>query len=185
MLFLCHILQNPVDLKKKKKISEVRFEVKKKLRNQKKVPKLKPKPKKQSRKTKSLKPRLDLAFAGGGIDLGIDIIGLSAADSSLLSQGDSVMTEDVVDQLPKIQYREPIPFPEEAKENGLGGYVTANVLVDKSGRVDKVKLLDANPVGVFENVALAGLKKWTFSPAEYQGRFVSVWIKQRVKFQVN
>ena len=63
--------------------------------------------------------------------------------------------------------------------------MTASVLVNDAGQVDKVKLLDANPVGVFEGVALAGLRKWTFSPAEYQGRFVSVWIKQRIKFQVN
>ena len=122
----------------------------------------------------------------GGLDLGVDILGLSAQDSGLLSQsGETAMTEDVVDQLPEVQYREPIAFPEQAKEKNINGHVTVNILVNKEGQVEKVKLLDSQPEGVFDQVTIAAVKNWNFSPAQYQGRIVSVWVKQKLKFQVN
>ncbi|MEM7646528.1 MAG: energy transducer TonB, partial [Pseudomonadota bacterium] len=134
---------------------------------------------------KSLKPKMDMAFAASGLDLGIDILGLSSADSRLLSQsGDSVMTEDVVDRLPQVQYREPIPYPESAKEKNLTGHVTLNLLINKEGEVDQVKLLDSQPEGIFDQAAMQAVKSWSFSPAEYKGQFVSVWVKQKLKFQV-
>lgn len=139
----------------------------------------------QQAERKTLRPRLDLAFAGGGIDLGIDVLGLSAASSDLLSQSGGAMTEDTVDRLPQIQYREPIPFPEFAKENNINGYVTLSILVNDKGSVEKVKLLDSQPEGVFDQIAMSSVRDWSFSPAEYQGRLVSVWVKQKLKFQVN
>jgi len=186
MFALITVLQGPIHRRPKKEVSSVEFKVKKKKANpQQKLAKKKPKPRKVKTTRKTLKPRLDLAFASGGIDLGIDILGLSAGDSSLLGKGDTVMTEDVVDQLPQVQHRDPIPFPELALEKGIDGYVTVNVLVNKKGSVEKVKLLEAHPEGIFEQAALNGVRGWNFSPAEYQGRLVSVWIKQKVRFQVN
>ena len=171
--------------KKEGKSSAVRFEVKrKKERSQQRV---RPKPKKKKlSQRKTLKPKLDLSLVSGGLDLGVDILGLSAQDSQLLSQSkDSVMTEDIVDELPVVQHRAPLPFPEKAKENNVNGFVTLNLLINKQGAVEQVKLVDAQPEGYFEEIALQGVQDWSFSPATYQGRFVSVWVKQKIKFQVN
>ena len=63
--------------------------------------------------------------------------------------------------------------------------MTVNILVNKEGSVDKVRLLDSQPEGVFDQVAIASVKTWSFSPAQYQGRAVAVWVKQKLKFQVN
>lgn len=185
ILFMAHILQTPVHPEKEKIQSQVKFDVKKQQKKIQQIQRPKPKPKKTKSTVKKLKPSLNLNVLAGGIDLGIDVLGLAANDSSLLAQGDSVMTADTVDQLPKVQYREPIDFPEKAKLEKLVGSITANILVDTKGRVERVKLLESNPPGIFETAATEGLKKWTFSPAEYQGRLVSVWVKQKVEFKLN
>lgn len=186
VVVLLNFMNGSIEYSKKKDISQVQFKTKKvKKKNQQKLVKKKV-VKKRSNKVKSLKPKMDLAFASTGIDLGIDILGLSAGDSRLLSQqGETVMTEDVVDQLPQVQYREPIPYPPSAKENNIHGHVTVNILVNKGGQVDQVKLLDSSPEGVFDQVAINSVRGWSFSPAEYKGQFVSVWVKQKLKFQVN
>ncbi len=181
-----NIMNGTVQFSKKKEINQVQFKTKKvKKKTQQKIQKKKV-VKKRSNKVKSLKPKMNLAFASSGLDLGIDILGLSAGDSKLLSQqGETVMTEDVVDRLPQVQYREPIPYPDSAKNNNVEGHVTVNILVNKDGEVDQVKLLDSVPEGVFDRVTLSAVKTWSFSPAEYKGQFVSVWVKQKLKFQVN
>ncbi len=186
VVLLLNLMNGTVQFSKKKDVSQVQFETKKiKKKSMQKLQKRKV-VKKRSNKVKSLKPKMNLAFANSGLDLGIDILGLSAGDSKLLSQqGETVMTEDTVDRLPEIQYREPIPYPESAKEKNLNGHVTINILVDKEGRVDQVKLLDSSPEGVFDQVALSAVKDWSFSPAEYKGQVVAVWVKQKLKFQVN
>ena len=186
LVLLLNLMNGEIQFSKKKTPSQVAFQPKKiKKRLQQKVKK-KQKAKKRQRQARALKPKMDLSLAASGLDLGIDILGLNSGNSRLLSQqGDSVMTEDIVDRLPEVKYREPIPYPDSAKEKNLAGHVTVNILVNKEGDVDQVKLLDSSPEGVFDQVALTAVKSWSFAPAEYKGQFVSVWVKQKLKFQVN
>ncbi len=183
---LLKVMNQTLEKDKQKISNQVQFETKKvKKKKQQKIKK-KEVAKKQKSQVKSLKPKMDLAFASSGLDLGIDILGLSAGDSRLLSQqGQSVMTEDVVDRLPEVQYREPVPYPESAKEKNITGHVTLNILINEDGEVDQVKLLDSMPEGIFDQAAVSSVKAWSFSPAEYKGRFVSVWVKQKLQFKVN
>lgn len=182
---MLNIMNSSPTKKKSGEKSQVQFEVKKvKNKSRQKIQKKKKAVKKA--KIKSLKPKMDMSLMSSGLDLGVDILGLSSQDSGLLSQaGESAMTEDIVDQLPLVQYREPMPYPEHAKEKNINGHVTVNILVNKEGSVEKVKLLDSQPEGVFDQVAVNSVKTWSFSPAHYQGRVVSVWVKQKLKFQVN
>jgi TonB family protein len=186
VVLLLNLMNGTMPMGKKKTPETVQFQPKKlKQRRQQKIPKKKV-AKKPENRVNSLKPKMNLAFANSGLDLGIDILGLATGDSQLLSrQGGTVMTEDVVDRLPQVQYREAIPYPRAAKEKNVEGHVTVNILVNKEGEVEQVKLLDSRPEGVFDQVTLAAVQSWSFRPAEYKGQFVSVWVKQKLKFQVN
>lgn len=185
VLTAVHILQgSPLRLPKKDK-SNVQFDIQRKRLSQKKIEKPKPRKKKKSSQSRRLKPQLNMAHLSQGLDLGLDILGLTVGDSSLLSQEQTAMTQDVVDSLPVIQYREPVEFPDAAKDEGLSGTVVASLLVSPKGTVEQVKVLDASPVGFFETAAVHSLKRWTFSPAQYQGRPVAIWVKQRLQFKVN
>ncbi len=185
IISLLTFMNQTVKYDKKKIDNQVRFHAKKVKKQQQKLQRKKV-AKKNKSQVKSLKPKMDLAFASSGLDLGIDILGLSSGNSRLLSQqGKSVMTEDIVDRLPEVQYREPIPYPDSAKENNITGHVTLNILINEEGEVDQVKLLDSMPEGIFDHVAMSSVRTWSFSPAEYKGQFVSVWVKQKLQFKVN
>lgn len=145
-----------------------------------------PPPQKKAPPKRHLRPQLNLAFKAGGLDLGLSLSDLNSSSSRLLSQGgDTVMTEDTVDEPPQVRYRSPLKYPESALAKKLEGFVTLYLLVTSSGAVEQVKLLDAAPSGVFEDVALEAVRDWQFEPAEFQGRQVAVWVKQKINFKVN
>jgi protein TonB len=51
--------------------------------------------------------------------------------------------------------------------------------------VEKVKVLESQPAGVFDEVAVSGVQTWKFEPASYKGENVRVWAKQRVRFDLS
>jgi protein TonB len=46
-------------------------------------------------------------------------------------------------------------------------------------------VLEAQPAGVFDDVAVAGVQTWKFEPATYRGENVRVWATQRVRFNLS
>lgn len=61
-------------------------------------------------------------------------------------------------------------YPKRAYEMRLSGKVTLRMLINKTGDVDKVDVLDATPQGVFEEAALTAAGAMKFSPALKNGR---------------
>lgn len=142
-----------------------------------------PKPKKQARRPAA--PLPDLGVALSGIDFGLPGLGdaLSDATSSLIGDvEDVVMTEDAVDEVPQATSRSAAPYPARARAKGIEGYVTVSMLVDATGAVKDMQVLEAVPPGVFEDSALAALRTWRFDPAMYEGRPVSVRVRQTLRF---
>jgi protein TonB len=50
--------------------------------------------------------------------------------------------------------------------------------------VEKVKVLESSPPGVFDDVAAQGVQGWKFEPASYKGEAVRVWATQKVRFDL-
>jgi len=59
------------------------------------------------------------------------------------------------------------------------------LLIGPTGNVEKVKVIEAQPAGVFDDVATAGVQTWKFEPASYRGENVRVWATQRVRFDLS
>lgn len=55
-------------------------------------------------------------------------------------------------------------YPVEAAEQGIEGSVILQFDIKVDGSVSNVKVVEANPVGVFEHNAKAALAKWTYHP---------------------
>jgi periplasmic protein TonB len=149
------------------------------------APKPKPKPK-PKRAPQAPMPNLSSALAG--VDLGIPEFatdGLFGSADALLGDvaKDMTMTESTVDSVPKAVDRAPIEYPRAAKRKGITGYVLFNLLINKEGRVERTKILEAVPEGVFEDVATTSVKQWRFEPATYKNQPVKVWAKQKISFQ--
>lgn len=161
------------------------------------VKKDKPKPKESVRKREAPKrrqarsapaplPGLDSSLSG--LDFGLpqyDSSELDLGDGLLGGGGDVVMTDDTVDQAPRPLLQTPMVYPARAKAQGVTGYVLLSVLISPTGQVEKVKVLEAQPVGVFDEVATAGVQNWKFEPATYKGENVRVWARQRVRFDLS
>ena len=95
------------------------------------------------------------------------------------------MTEDSVDSAPVLTTRTRAPYPSRARSKGIEGYVTISMLVGADGRVSDVRVLEAQPMGVFDEAALGTVKGWQFSPATYEGRPVSIRVTQTVRFELS
>ncbi len=177
----------------KKKEDKVRKEtryVKMEKKAIKKAAKPKPKPKPKPKKAPPPAPMPNLGSALSGISMDIpefatDDIGGDATDLLDEISEDTVMTGSTVDVKPKVLSRSRMEYPAMAMKKKIKGYVIINVLIDKMGSVETAQVLESFPVGVFDAVALNGVRSWRFSPAKYKGQTVKVWAKQKVRFDFN
>lgn len=152
-------------------------------------PKPKREPPKRQRSSEPAPPMVSLDSSLSGIDFGLP--GFSADDLNNLQDellGDTrdvVMTDDSVDSPPKPTYQAPMQYPRNARSRGVEGYVVLSLLISATGEIEKVQVLEAQPSGVFEDAAQEAVRKWQFQPAQYQGRNVKVWARQRVRFDLS
>jgi len=172
----------------KKKEATAQFDIEK-VAKPKPKPEPKPKPKPKKAKPKRAAPTPNLNSQLSGLDTGLEAFRADdlLSDDKLLGDvgKDMVMTDDTVDQAPQPSRRTPIEYPQKARRMGVTGYVLMNLLINKQGHVEKVKVLESKPAGVFDEVAVGAVKSWEFKPAEYQGQAVKVWAKQKIRFDLN
>lgn len=146
-------------------------------------------PPKPQRRSQPAPPMVSLDSSLSGIDFGIpglDAYGLNDLQDSLLGDTDNVvMTDDSVDAPPRPTYQAPVEYPRQARARGQQGYVVLSLLISAAGEIEKVQVLEAEPAGVFDQAAVDGVRNWRFEPAQYQGRNVKVWARQRVRFDLS
>ena len=138
------------------------------------------KPKKKPEKKQTLKPNMRNMIKGLSF-------GLPAFEMDLLADGglldaDNYMNGKSVEVKPKVTYRPDLTFPEEALKKNINGYVVFGVFIDSSGAIEKVEVMESEPEGYFDQVAMENIKKWRFKPAKHKGVSVSTWQEQRIIF---
>ena len=156
-------------------------------------PKPPPKPEAKPRRAQAARAQAPPppSFGGGLSAPGFSLPGLSASGidpqrGQLLGQARaSVMTEDAVDAKPVPERRVAAQYPPRARAQGVTGYVLMSLLIDERGQVERVKILEAEPAGVFEDAAREAIQGWTFQPARYKGEAVKTWAKQRIHFKLS
>lgn len=79
----------------------------------------------------------------------------------------------------------PPSYPKIAFEQRIGGKVMLRVDVDSEGRATNVRVLEATPAGVFDDVTVAAAKQWTFEPAIKDGKAVASALKIPVTFAMD
>jgi protein TonB len=62
--------------------------------------------------------------------------------------------------------------------------VNLRLLIGPAGDVERVKITESEPPGVFEDGARQAMRQCRFEPATYQGKPVKVWARQRVNFKL-
>jgi protein TonB len=148
----------------------------------------KPEPPKRRQAKAAPSPLLGLDSGLAGLDFGLPAFDASELDLGAGLLGDAkdvVMTDDSVDVPPRPLLQTPMQYPPRAKATGVTGYVVLSLLIGPTGQVERVKVLEAQPAGVFDEVAAAGVQGWKFEPASYKGENVRVWATQKVRFDLS
>lgn len=188
LLFLMNELNQPPkkDAAKESKEFHVKKQPKKK----------KPQPKKQETKAKKVArtaraapmPNISSAMSGMSFDLPQFDTGELVGTDKLLGGNESnrklVMTGDSVDVLPTPRTRKSPEYPAKARERGIEGHVVLKIKVNERGEVEQVRVVESEPMGVFDMVAVNAINDWTFDPAKYQGEPVAVSVSQRIPFRL-
>jgi len=159
--------------------SVTRFDVLKK--KPKKITRIKPR--KKPRKKQTLKPNVRSMIKGLSFGLPAFEVDL-LADGGLLGS-DNYMNGKDVEVKPKLTYRPELSFPQEALDKEIDGYVVFGVFIDSTGSIEKVEIMESEPEGFFDDVALKNIEKWKFKPAKHKGVSVSTWQEQKISFNAS
>jgi protein TonB len=94
----------------------------------------------------------------------IDSQKLNSTDDDLPIPVDEIS----VSKMPQVLEEIRIPYPPEAKKNGVSGAVITELLIDKTGKVRQIQLIQGLGFGCDE-AAIEALKRFRFRPAEVLG----------------
>lgn len=90
-----------------------------------------------------------------------------------------------VDQAPVAIFRIPPAYPFRAKRLQIEGEVSIRFLVDRLGKVSRIKILSASPEGYFEEATRKAVSGWKFNPAKLSGEAVATWVQTSVAFKLD
>lgn len=132
----------------------------------------------------------DIALASGsGSAFGEGL--MSSADSDTWTPpGDDSLAKKIAEAEAKGKagFREILPratrqpnIPEYAWKNKIDGWVLVAFTINSFGNVENIRVLDANPKGVFEENVIASVKHWVYSPADFGGKKVKVQLTQKIE----
>jgi len=100
------------------------------------------------------------------------------------SPGDMVFGESQLDKPPMPTHKVSPIYPFRAKRLGLSGSVTVRFLVEKSGSVCDLEIVNSTPPGVFDKAVFDAVNRWTFNPGEITGEKVRVRVTKIIHFNL-
>lgn len=81
--------------------------------------------------------------------------------------------------------RVPPNYPRRAKQAGIEGFVTMEVTIRPDGTVSNAKVLEADPPRLFDEAALAAMRRWKFRPKIVDGTPVAQRARQTIEFTLS
>jgi len=91
---------------------------------------------------------------------------------------------DEVDQKPVSLATLKPNYPYKAKRMGIEGYVTVQFLVDRNGKTQSLKIVEARPRGVFDEAVRKTVPRWRFKPGKKAGQPVDTWVEMTIRFEL-
>ncbi len=98
--------------------------------------------------------------------------------------GETVFNMSDLDRKPQLINRVQPVYPYEARRKEINGKVILRFVVDREGRVHNVKVLRAEPEGLFEENAREAVKKWRFKPGYFSGEPVNTRVTVPITFEM-
>lgn len=84
-----------------------------------------------------------------------------------------------------VYRKNPSPkYPRMARRRGYEGTVVMEVLVNREGRVEDLRLYESSGYPVLDRSAMSSVKKWLFQPGKRGDKEVDMWVKVPVRFRL-
>ena len=106
------------------------------------------------------------------------------------AEGSAPVLKDAYDarelEVPLAPLTRPPPvYPPRARRRSIEGWVTVKFLVDKTGRVASVSILESHPGRIFDDTVLRCVKGWRFRPGMVEGMPVNTWARTTIHFRLD
>jgi len=75
-------------------------------------------------------------------------------------------------------------YPDRAYDRKLEGWVELEFLVDSSGAVKNISIIQSEPERIFDSAAVKAVRQWKFEPAERAGAPVESQERRRLVFKL-
>ncbi|GAB1536948.1 hypothetical protein ADMFC3_25790 [Geovibrio sp. ADMFC3] len=129
----------------------------------------------------------DVDAGDTGIAIQVSEVKVKPADLPSISAPVSVPSDAVynlsdLDNKPRQTVNVRPDYPRYAVNNRIEGSVTVSFTLDRQGNVVNPQAVKSDPPNVFENSALAAVRKWKFTPAIKGGEAVNVRMVVVVNF---
>jgi len=99
--------------------------------------------------------------------------------------GNMVFNLSDLDRKPQLINRIQPVYPYEARRKEINGRVILRFIVDREGNVRNVKVVRAQPAGLFDENAKKAVQKWRFKPGYFSGEPVNTRVTVPIKFDLN
>jgi len=73
-------------------------------------------------------------------------------------------------------------YPEEARKDRIEGKVVVSLNLDEEGNVVEADVVTSEPTSIFDEAALAAVRKYKFEPTTKDGEAIKVKIEQTIIF---
>jgi TonB family protein len=85
---------------------------------------------------------------------------------------------------PRYQLNNPPAYPGQARKRGQAGTVVLQVLVNRKGSVDDLKIETSSGFKLLDRAAVTAVQKWLFEPGQRGEEKIEMWVKVPVTFQL-
>jgi protein TonB len=85
---------------------------------------------------------------------------------------------------PRYQLNTPPTYPGLARKRGQEGTVILQVLVNREGRVDDLKIETSSNLTLLDRAAVTAVQKWRFEPGRRGEERVPMWVRVPVTFKL-
>ena len=122
-------------------------------------------------------------------DVGMDEAGTAALERDIVAAqngGARRPQDDIVNASTALLLRSSVKpnYPEAALERGTEGWVDLVFTVRADGRIADVSVSAAEPAGIFEQSAMAAVRRWRYEPVKREGRAVEQRARLRLRFTI-
>ena len=80
--------------------------------------------------------------------------------------------------------RVPPMYPVRARQQNIEGWVKVSFVVDETGSVGNIKVLEADPEGIFERSVQRCVGSWRFKPGTVEGIPVKTLVETTIRFKL-